>query len=168
MAGNPVPPRSLGAHPASSFLRYLIPINSCLLRRDRIGGVRFLESLKQGEDTYFCIELATRGFRFAADPRVYAYVRRHAGNATRSHSRYRDEIQPCYEALIANGLIRDARDRYLVHMKLCWFKMMTRRRGWLPHLWRILAAPGVFVRELSFWMSNLRARRRMIAYYFSS
>jgi glycosyltransferase involved in cell wall biosynthesis len=162
-----VPAWLLEAHPTSSFLRYLIPIHSCLLRRDKIGSARFPESLTQGEDTYFWIELATKGFRFVGDPRVYAYIHRHAGNATRSHSQYRREIQPCYEALTANDILRDPRDRYLVHLKLCWFKMVTRRRGWSPHLWRIVVAPGLLARELGFWMSNFRTRRRWIGYYFS-
>jgi hypothetical protein len=148
-------------------LRYLIPIHSCLLRRDKIGSARFPESLTQGEDTYFWIELATKGFRFVGDPRVYAYIHRHSGNATRSHTQYRREIQPCYEALTANDILRDPRDRYLVHLKLCWFKMVTRRRGWSPHLWRIVVAPGLLARELGFWMSNFRTRRRWIGYYFS-
>jgi len=162
-----VPAWFLEAHPTSSFLRYLIPIHSCLLRRDKIGSARFRESLTQGEDTYFWIELATKGFRFVGDPRAYAYIHRHSGNATRSHSQYRREIQPCYEALTANGILRDPRDKYLVHLKLCWFKMVTRRRGWSPHLWRIVVAPGLLARELGFWMSNFRTRRRLIAYYFS-
>jgi glycosyltransferase involved in cell wall biosynthesis len=166
-AGNPVPVRSLETYPASSFLRYLIPINSCFLRRDRIGSVQFPAALNQGEDTYFWIALAAGGLRFVGDPRVYACVRRHSGNATRSHSQYQREIQACYEALIANGLLQEPRDRYLVHLKLCWFKMVTHRRGWSTHLWRIVAAPGLFARELGFWMSNFRTRRRMIAYYFS-
>jgi glycosyltransferase involved in cell wall biosynthesis len=166
-AGFPVPARFLETHPVASFLRYLIPINSCLLRRDKIGAVEFPESLSQGEDTYFWLQLAARGVRFVADPCVYAYVRRHPGNATRSYSQYRREIQPCYESVIANGLLRDPRDRYLVHLKLFWFKMVTRRRGWSPHLWRIVIAPGLLARELAFWLSNYRTRRRMIGYYFS-
>jgi glycosyltransferase involved in cell wall biosynthesis len=164
---NPVPAWFLEAHPASSFLRYLIPIHSCLLRRDKIGSARFPQSLTQGEDTYFWIYLATNGFRFVGDPRLYAYVRRHSGNATRSYSRYWREIQLCYESLMAGGLLRDPSDRYLVHLKLCWFKMVTRRRGWWPHLWRIVVAPGLLVRELGFWMSNFRARRRLIRSYLS-
>jgi len=163
----PAPARSLEAYPTSSFLRYLIPINSCLLRREKIGAVQFPESLSQGEDTYFWIELAARGLRFAADPRVYANVRRHPGNVTRSHARYRCDIQACYERLLANELPRDPRDRYLVHLKLCWFKMVTGRRGWSPHLWRIVVAPGLLAREFMFWLSNYRTRRRMIGYYFS-
>jgi glycosyltransferase involved in cell wall biosynthesis len=166
-AGNPAPQWFLETHPTASFLRYLIPINSCFLRRDGIRGVQFPETLTQGEDTYFWIALAAGGLRFAGDQRAYAYVRRHPGNATRSHSQYQREIQACYEALIAKGLLREPRDRYLVHLKLCWFKMVTRRRGWSTHLWRIMAAPGLFARELGFWMSNFRTRRRMIAYYFS-
>lgn len=166
-AGNPVPAWFLEAHPASSFLRYLIPIHSCLLRREKIGSVQFPQSLTQGEDTYFWIELAARGLRFVGDPRVYAYVHRHSGNATRSHSEYRRKIQPCYESLIASGLLRDPRDIYLVDLKLCWFKTVTRRRGWQHHLSRIVVAPGLLARELGFWMSNFKTRRRMIGYYFS-
>ena len=41
VAGNPVPIWLIETFPPSSFLRYLIPINSCFLTRDRIGSVQF-------------------------------------------------------------------------------------------------------------------------------
>jgi glycosyltransferase involved in cell wall biosynthesis len=155
---NPVPPAVLERSPVSAFLRFLIPINSCLIRRSAIGETRFPSSLPQGEDTYFWIALAAAGRRFRRDERTYAYVRRHPGNITRSRSRYRREIQACYEKLLADGLLRAPEDAYLAHLKLLWFRLLTGRSGWWNNLSQVLRAPVLFGRELVFWVGNLGAR----------
>ena len=147
-SSNPVPAGFLERRPISSFLRFLIPVNSCLVRRASIGGCRFPESLRQGEDTYFWISLAAQGCRFLADSRSYAYVRRHSANTTRSRSRYELEIQGCYESLLATGLLRDPDDVLLAHLKLLLFKLARRRRGWAPNLWHVLSAPRPLTRRV--------------------
>jgi glycosyltransferase involved in cell wall biosynthesis len=166
-AANPVPAWFLERRPISSFLRFLIPINSCFVRRASIGDCRFPESLAQGEDTYFWISLAARGRRFLPDSRAYAYVRRHAANTTRSRSRYAREIQGCYEDLIATGLLRDPDDVFLAHLKLLVFKLASRRRGWAPNLWHVLSAPGPLAREFAFWFANLKSRTALFHNRFS-
>jgi glycosyltransferase involved in cell wall biosynthesis len=155
---NPVPRDVLEHRPVSAFLRYLIPIQSAFLRRSSVGPVRFPEELRQGEDTYFWIALAASGGRFIFDERVYAYVRRHAGNVTRSRWRYLQEIQPCYERLLADGLLCVPEDAYLAHLKLLWFKGLTGREGRRRHLIHALHSPGLLARELAFWTANLLSR----------
>jgi glycosyltransferase involved in cell wall biosynthesis len=162
---NRVPAALLADRPVSAFLRFLIPIHSCLVSRKAVGDHRFPEALRQGEDTYFWISLAADGCRFAADPRVYAYVRRHAGNTTRSRSQYVRGIRACYEALLADRLLSERRDRFLAHLKLLWFGL-SMGRGWLSHLDPVLAAPDLLAREIVFWTGNLRSRRRLLDYYF--
>jgi glycosyltransferase involved in cell wall biosynthesis len=160
---NPVPPAVLERSPVSAFLRFLIPINSCLIRRSAIGQARFPASLPQGEDTYFWITLAAAGCHFRRDWRTYAYVRRHSGNITRSRARYRREIQACYEKLLADGLLLAPEDAYLAHLKLLWFRLLTGRPGWWNNLVQVMRSPGLFGRELVFWVRNLGARTRPVS-----
>ena len=121
--------RCSSSEPASAFLRYLIPINSCFIRRSALRDAQFPEAMRQGEDTYFWISLSRAGCRFLADERVYAYVRRHPGNITRSRRRYISEIQACYEQLLADGLLQSPDDAFLAHFKLMWFTGLTRQPG---------------------------------------
>jgi glycosyltransferase involved in cell wall biosynthesis len=152
--GNPAPRTIVERRPISAFLRYLIPIHSGFVRRAAIGAARFPVSLQQGEDTYFWISLAAAGRRFALDDHVYAVVRRHAGNTTRSRARYIAEIQPCYEKLIGDGLLTDAADLFLAHLKLLWFKTLTGRKGARFHLEHVAASPRQFANEFCFWSAS--------------
>jgi glycosyltransferase involved in cell wall biosynthesis len=156
---NAVPRAVLEHRPLSAFLRYSIPIHSCLMRRSAIGAARFPEALAQGEDTYFWISLAAAGRRFVRDSRIYAYVRRHRGNITRSRRRYRVEIQACYERLLSDGLLTAPDDAFLAHLKLLWFKALTCRPGGRRHLHHVLCAPHLLRQELVFWASNALSRR---------
>lgn len=165
--GNPVPVDVLESRPVSAFIRYTIPIHSCLLRRSALGEHRFPEALRQGEDTLFWISLAAAGRRFVLDARVQAFVRRHPGNTTRSRERYRNEIQNCYEMLLAQGLLREPDDVYLAHLKLFWFKTVQATPGRWSHAVHLATRPHLFLRELRFWLSNLSARRRLLRYYLT-
>lgn len=161
-AVNPVPPTILEQRPATAFLRFLVPINSCLIRKTALDGARFPESLRQGEDTYFWILLAAHGRRYVLDSRAYAFVGRHPGNTTRSRARYIQEIQACYEKLLEDGLLSAPDDVFLAHLKLFWFKCLTLRHGKLRHLGHVLGSPLHLVREIGFWFGNLPPRRRML------
>ena len=165
--GNAVPRSILEQRPVSAFLRYLIPVQSCLVRRAAIGELRFPETLRQGEDTYFWIALAAAGRRFMLDERVYAFVRRHAGNTTRSWERYMVEIQACYERLLADDLLPAPDDVFLAHLKLLWFKSRTRQPGRWSHVAHVAGSPTLLAREVGFWAANLRARRKLLQYYLA-
>ena len=156
--GNPTPRAMLEARPASAFMRYLLPIHSGFIRHSALGTVRFPEQLRQGEDTYFWIALAAAGSRLVLDEHPYAVVRRHAGNTTRSRIRYRVEIQPCYEKLLADHLLTDPEDRFLAHLKLLLFKLLTGKGGAAAHVERVICSPRLLVHELRFWLGNLQMR----------
>jgi len=126
---NPVPRATLEERPVTAFLRYLIPVHSGFIRRSAVGTVRFPESLRQGEDTYFWISLVAAGRRFVLDEHAYAIVRRHSENTTRSRIRYMAEIQPCYERLLSDGLLPAPDDAFLAHLKLLCFKTLTGGKG---------------------------------------
>lgn len=157
---NLVPRTTLEQRPVSAFLRYLLPINAGFLRRSALGSARFPESLRQGEDTYFWISLAAAHRRFTLDEHAFAIIRRHAGNTTRSRARYVADIQPCYEKLLADGLLPNPDDVFLAHLKLLWFKTLTHSRGIGPHLEHVLASPRLLAAETRFWMANFYARLR--------
>jgi hypothetical protein len=128
------------------------------MKRSALGDCRFPEALPQGEDTYLWISLAAAGRRFVLDGRVYAFVRLHDGNITRSRRRYVSEIQLCYERLLADGLLTSPDDAFLAHLKLLWFKVLTcRPEGW-RHLRPVLGSPGLLRRELVFWTANALRR----------
>jgi len=155
---NLVQRKTLECRPVFAFLRYLIPIHSGFLRRSALGATRFSESLHQGEDTHFWISLAARRFRFSLDERPFAVIRRHDGNTTRSRARYVSGIQPCYEKLLADGLLSDAGDVLLAHLKLLWFKTLTRSEGAGAHLEHLFRSPRLLAAEIGFWMGNFCAR----------
>jgi glycosyltransferase involved in cell wall biosynthesis len=155
---NPAPRTIVERRPISAFLRYLLPIHSGFVRRAAIGAARFPASLQQGEDTYFWISLAAAGRRFVLDDHAYAVVRRHAGNTTRSRARYIAEIQPCYEKLIGDGLLTDAADLFLAHLKLLWFKTLTGGKEARSHLEYVAASPRQFANEFCFWTASWATR----------
>jgi glycosyltransferase involved in cell wall biosynthesis len=157
-AENPAPRAAVEQRPISAFLRYLIPIHSGFVRRTALGAARFPVHLRQGEDTYFWISLVATGRRFVLDDRVYAIVRRHDGNTTCSRARYWAEIPPCYEKLIADGLLTDTADLFLAHLKLLWFKTLTGGKGTRAHLEHVFASPRQFAAEFGFWTVSLAAR----------
>lgn len=165
--GNAVPGRTLEARPASAFIRYTIPIHSCLLRRAALAEHRFPEELRQGEDTYFWISLAASGRRFVADGRVYVFVRRHPNNTTRSPERYQVEIQPCYEMLLDEGLLRAPEDVFLAHLKLFWFKRGWRDGNRLRHAAHLAGRPRLLANEVRFWLANVWKRRSVLKYYLA-
>jgi hypothetical protein len=156
-AENPAPRSTLAERPVAAFLRYLFPIHTGLVRRAAVAETRFPEDLRQGEDTYFWISMAAAGRRFVLDDRALAIVRRHAQNTTRLRSRYVADIQPCYERLLADGLLTAADDAYLAHLKLLCFKTVTGQ--WAgPHLAHVGRSPHRLAAELGFWTANLTTR----------
>jgi glycosyltransferase involved in cell wall biosynthesis len=158
IAENPVPRTTLEQNPVTAFLRYLIPIHSGLIHRATVGTARFPESLRQGEDTYFWISLAAAGKRFVLDEHAYAIIRRHAHNTTQSRAAYMCEIQPCYERLLADGLLSATGDSFLAHLKLLCFKILTGGASLRPNLAQAIRSPHRLASELGFWTRNFTTR----------
>jgi glycosyltransferase involved in cell wall biosynthesis len=164
---NFVPGQLLAERPFSAFLRHLIPVNSCLVKRRAIGSVRFPEDLVQGEDTYFWLSLARHGCRFKLRDETHVYIRRHPLNLTRSRARYYDEIRPLYRRLLSERMVTEREDRFLVHLKLAYFEWHHGERPWLSHLLQVCAEPDLLLREVvKFGDTTLCARRNLLRYYF--
>lgn len=154
--------------PFAAFLRFLIPIHTCLIRRSAVGSVRFPEDLRQGEDTYFFLSLARQGCRFRRLENTLAMVRRHGGNTTRSRQRYFAEIPAFYHRIVDDGMVTKRADRFLVNLKLAYFARMRGDGRWLGHALKAGACPDLLGREMAvFLVKTLRARRELLKYYFS-
>jgi glycosyltransferase involved in cell wall biosynthesis len=148
------------SRPLSAFLRFLIPIHTCVVRRASIGPTRFPEELRQGEDTHFWLTLAAGGCRFRLCEEVLVSVRRHGGNTTRSRERYFEEISPLYRRVLREGLAHGRDDRFLVHLKLTYFAWRRREAEWVRHAGPVLAAPDLLAREAWLTFSKWRLARR--------
>jgi glycosyltransferase involved in cell wall biosynthesis len=154
--------------PTSAFLRYLIPVNSCIVKQSAIGETRFSEDLSQGEDTFFWLNLAWKGCKFHLTEETYAYVRRHGENTTRSVSDYAREIPRCYIKIQSSDQLTSKDDIFLVKLKLFYFSWKLNPISSLPGLLGLLRYPGLLVHELSkFLRETIRDRRRLLKYYFS-
>ena len=152
--------------PLSAFLRYLVPINSCVIRRMAIGETRFSEDLVQGEDTFFWVSLSHRGCTFRLSEKPYACIRRHGGNTTRSKQAYIREIPRCYERIRSSGMLSRREDRFLVELKLFYFAWKAGRWSSLPALAALLRYPVLMAKEIAkFFRTTLRDRRRLLKYY---
>jgi len=153
--------------PLSAFLRYLIPINSCVIKRGSVSDSRFPEDLVQGEDTYFWISLAHKGCKFRFSKKPYAFVRRHGGNTTRSKTGYVTEIPRCYIKIQSSGWLARREDRFLVALKLFYFAWKSHSSSAIALLARLLRYPDLMILEsVKFFKVTLRDRRRLLKYYF--
>ncbi len=153
--------------PFAAFLRFLIPIHTCMIRRSAVGGVRFPEDLLQGEDTYFFLSLARQGRRFRRIEKTLALVRRHGGNTTRSRQRYFEEIPAFYHRIKREGMVTTRADRFLVNLKLAYFAKMRGDWSWLRHALKVGACPDLLAQEVAvFGVKTLRERRQLLKYYF--
>ena len=165
---NFVPGDWLERKPLSAFLRFLVPIHSCLIRRESIGTVRFPEDLQQGEDTYFWLMLAQQGCRFSLHEQCHAYIRRHSSNTTRSRSRYYKQIIPLYERLLQEETVAESADRFLVHLKLAHFKFEQGCSDWTRHALHVISHPIHLWREaISVLLVKIRERRNLLRFYFA-
>ena len=68
------------------------------------------------------------------------------------------EIQPCYERLLADGLLCATGDTFLAHLKLLCFKMLAGGAGIRPNLAQALRSPRRLASEIGFWTKNFAAR----------
>lgn len=157
----------LETQPLSAFLRYLIPINSCVIKQSSIGDCRFPEELVQGEDTYFWISLAHQGCNFYLSQKPYACIQRHGDNTTRSRAEYIRQIPYCYKKIQDSGWLVRREDKFLVALKLFYFAWKENTPASLVLLVCLLKYPVLLAREtLLFFRVTVRDRRRLLKYYF--
>lgn len=163
-----IPPKQMiESTPTSAFLRYLIPTNSCVVRRSAIGDTRFAEDLVQGEDTYFWLCLAKKGCNFHLSEKLSAFVRRHGKNTTRSKIDYIKDIPKCYHKIESSGMLTERRDKFLVKLKIFYFTWKTDRLASIGRFLGLCPYPVELIQEfVSFFKDTVRDRRRLMKYYF--
>ena len=161
------PSRVMETAPITAFLRYLTPINSCLVKRSAIGALRFPRDLVQGEDTYFWIMLAAQGCQFRMSEGIFAFVRRHGGNTTRSAADYLREIPACYRKLQSGTIVTAPEDRFLIQLKLAYFGWRRDGLGSITALIGLLRHPEFLRREVVLFLrTTLRDRRCLLRYFY--
>ncbi len=164
---NIVPQKMLSESPLASFIRYLIPIHSCLIRKKSIGNLRFSEDLLQGEDTVFWLLMAHKGCRFLCHDNIHVFIRRHSGNTTRSKTRYFNDITACYEKILGAGILTTKDEIFLVHLKLFQFKAKTKKSDAIKHLIYLLRSPVMLAKEFFLYSyTRYNARKRLMKYYY--
>jgi glycosyltransferase involved in cell wall biosynthesis len=164
---NAMPGELLERTPFSAFLRHAVPIHTCLIRRASIGGVRFPEDLKQGEDTWFWLSLARRGCKFKLRGETHAYIRRHSLNATRRRSKYYEDIGAFYRKILAEGMVDGREEAFLIHFRLALCEFRRGDGDWITHCLRACCQPGLLLRQIAtFARETVRARRNLLRYYF--
>jgi len=164
---NFAPKWELEHEPISAFLRYLIPINSCVVKRSAIGENRFPEDLSHGEDTFFWLSLGCKGCQFHLSESPYAFVRRHGQNTTRSKSTYLQEIPKCYSKIQSSKMLSRRPEIFLVKLKLFYFSWRQNPFTSLHLLFGLLQYPMLLSREIGkFFRITARDRKRLLRYYF--
>jgi len=159
--------RELECLPVSAFLRYFIPVNSCIVKRSVIGDTQFPEDLQQGEDTFFWLNLGFKGCQFHLSEEFHVFVRRHGQNATRSKLTYIQEIPMCYRKLLSSGLVTRRQDIFLVKLKLFYFAWKQDSTASLRLIFGLLHYPELMVQEIiKYFRVTVRDRKRLMKYYF--
>ncbi|UCC38986.1 MAG: glycosyltransferase family 2 protein, partial [Candidatus Aminicenantes bacterium] len=139
--------------PFSIILKHGLLINSCLIKKESIGAVRFPEDLALGEDLYFWITLAYRGCRFKFIPKVYALVRQHSGNA-RLKQRNKDSRLSLFSKLLSSEMVRKRKDLFICHL---WHLRSTNKLNIsenLRHLGFVLKSPDLIMKNLFWYCTN--------------
>jgi len=109
--------RRLEQRPSSELLRFPPPIHSLLIRKRCLEATSFPEDLRAGEDVYFMLRLARRGFHFKFNPEAEVIVRQHGSNlANRADHLRRTAV---YLSKLQNsGLLEEDHDQWLCRAKL--------------------------------------------------
>jgi len=104
--------------PFSHILLQGIQINANLLRARSIADVNFSENLAgAGEDSFFWLELASRGLKFKLNNRLLSYVRRHRNSAVMMPD-YDMRYTQCLYKILESGMIQSRYDRFICHLRL--------------------------------------------------
>lgn len=157
----------LGKNPSNSFLRFLIPIHACLIRKKSMNDVCFPEDIVRGEDTCFWMFMATKGLHFKLYTKIYSYIRRHSKNRIKNKRNFYLESLKCYEKLIDSKILTNREDLFLVYLKLYHFKLKLKQIDFIKYFFMILKYPDLLIKEFFFYSKAcLHARKKLIKYYY--
>jgi glycosyltransferase involved in cell wall biosynthesis len=152
----------------SSLMHFTLIINSCLVKRDSIGNVRFPEDLKAGEDTYFWMMLASQGCHFMLNRQSLAYVRFH-NRSCRLRTGYYDDTVSFFNSLLSGGILNNREDIFLAHAHLVLKLFEMRKLKTIRHLLPMLKCPDLILKYLySYNRKSVRQTRHLYKFLEAS
>lgn len=133
--------------PFSHILLQGLQINANLTRARSIAHVRFSENLAgAGEDSFFWLELASRGLTFKLNNQLLSYVRRHRNSAVTMPD-YDMRYTRCLYEILESSMIQTRYDRFLCHLRLFKRFIMKGQLRCLRHGRVVLLSPDLLVRH---------------------
>ncbi len=149
----------LGRVPFSALLHFTLVINSCLVKRGCIKDVRFPEDLTAGEDTYFWLELASRGHSIVLNDQVCAYVRFHP-QSSRQNIDYDNASIKFFNKVLFSGMLKNRDDLFLIHAQLVLKFFRMKSPAMIRHLVFALRSPDLIYKYLrSYFRKEAREMR---------
>ncbi len=150
--------------PSSALLHFTLIINSCIVKRSCIKDIRFSEDLTAGEDTYFWLELASRGCDIVLNKHVCAYVRFHP-QSNRLNMDYDGDSITFFNKVLSSGMLKNRENLFLVHAQLTLKFLKMKRLEIIRHLLLTLKSPDLICRYLCSYCRR-DARRARSLYRF--
>ena len=143
----------------SALLHITLVINACLVKKDCIKNIRFPEDLTAGEDTYFWLELASRGYTIILKKQICAYVRFHP-QSSRSNIDYDNASIKFFNKVLSSGMLRNRDDLFVVHAHLVLKFFRMKRLAMIRHLLFTLRSPDLIHKYLrSYFRKEVRKMR---------
>lgn len=147
--------------PFSAILHFTLIINSCLVKKYCIKNIRFPEDLTVGEDTYFWLELASRGHNIVLNSQVYAYVRFHP-QSSRANMDYDNASIQFFNKILSSGMLRNRDDLFIVHAQLGLRFFRMKRLEMIKHLFFALWSPDLIHKYLRSYCSKEPRKMRSL------
>jgi glycosyltransferase involved in cell wall biosynthesis len=132
----------LNQDPILAILLYWPMIPTFMVRRSTIGATRFPEDVRYAEDTFFWVQLASRGVQFRMDGRALVHIRKHAGNVSHQPT-YTGGMIDFHWKMLASGLLQNRHHIFITHARLLLKLLENGDRAWLKHLGHVLLRPDL-------------------------
>ena len=142
--------RRLEQRPSSELLRFPPPILSLLIRKRCLEPTPFPEDLCAGEDVYFMLRLARRGFRFTFNPEAEVIVRQHGSNFA-NRADHLPGTAVYLSKLLNSGLLEGKHDLWLCRAKLFLALARDGQARCFPILLFLLLSPARLIRYTLFF-----------------
>lgn len=152
----------------SDLLHFTLIINACLVKKKCIKYIRFPEDLTAGEDTYFWLELASRGYNIVLNGKVCAYVRFHP-HSSRLSIDYDSASIKFFNKVLSSGMLTDRENIFLVHAQLVMRLLRKKKLRVIKNFLSTLRSPDLIVKYLlSYYDKDTREMRSIYRFLEAS
>ena len=131
------------------------------MKKDCIKNIRFPEDLTAGEDTYFWLELASKGCNITLNSMVCAYVRFHSWNS-RLNMDHDDASIKFFNKVLSSGMLRTREDFFVMHAQYVMRFFRMKRVEMIRHLLATLRSPDLMVKYLCSYFSEETRKMRSL------